>query len=126
MTILEKVSYLKGLIEGANLEKNAENKIITEIVDILAQLAEESENHAVNIADLQDYAEELDDDLAEMEDILGVYDEEGCGCGCGCGDSDDEDIDFDEYDDEDLDDEEGDEDEDEEAPSCGCGHKHED
>ena len=89
MTLTEKVAYLKGLIEGLDLdETKPEGKIIKSMADIL-------EDMALTVADLEDevdvldeYIEEIDEDLAAIEDIAYEDDEE---------DYDDDD-DFEDYD----------------------------
>ena len=40
MTLLERVAYLKGLMEGLNLdEKDHVTKVVTEMVDIMDEMA---------------------------------------------------------------------------------------
>ena len=85
MEIMEKVAYLKGLVEGMEIDTTKkEGKILAAIIDVLEELS-------LEVADLWDdqveLAEGLDvisDDLADIEDI--IYDE-----------LDDEDEDEDEY-----------------------------
>ena len=75
MEIMEKVAYLKGLVEGMEIDMNKkEGKILAAIIDVLEELS-------LEVADLWDdqveLAEGLDvvsDDLADIEDI--IYDEE--------------------------------------------------
>jgi DNA-directed RNA polymerase subunit RPC12/RpoP len=108
MTISEKVAYLKGLAEGLKLdpEESKEAKLLSVMMDIL-------ENIGLSIADLEENAlalgdeiDALSDDLSDVEEI--VYDEEydDCDCDdddCCCHDHDDLDEDFFEM----------------ECPSCG-------
>lgn len=101
MEITEKVAYLKGLMEGMELDtEKKEGKLLAAIIDILDDIA-------LEIEDLKDYADELgegldavSDDLEDVEDLLFDEDEE----------------DEDEYDEEDFD--ELDEDEDCYATTC--------
>ena len=87
MEIMEKVAYLKGLVEGMEIDTSKkEGKILTAIIDVLEELS-------LEVADLWDdqveLAEGLDvvsDDLADIEDV--IYDEL---------DEEDEDEDEDEY-----------------------------
>lgn len=83
MNLTEKAAYIKGLIEGINLDDSKEEtKILKSIADLL-------EDVALSIRDLDNAFEEhseiideLDENLADVEDI--VYD---CDCndsGCGC------------------------------------------
>jgi len=75
MEIMEKVAYLKGLVEGMEIDTSKkEGKILAAIIDVLEELS-------LEVADLWDdqveLAEGLDvvsDDLADIEDI--IYDEE--------------------------------------------------
>ena len=74
MEIMEKVAYLKGLVEGMEIDMSKkEGKILAAIIDVLEELS-------LEVADLWDdqveLAEGLDvvsDDLADIEDI--IYDE---------------------------------------------------
>ncbi len=96
MTITEKVAYLKGLMEGLDLDKTTkEGKVIAAMADILDDLA-------LTVADNCDQIDAIDEDLESLEEY--VYD----------------DLDFDDYDD-DLFDEDDDEDAAEyefECPNC--------
>ena len=63
MTLTEKVAYLKGLAEGLNLDENAkETKLFNAMFEILEEMA-----LTVN---------EIDEDLADVEDILFEDDDE--------------------------------------------------
>ncbi len=92
MTTTEKVAYVKGLMEGMEMDdKTKEGKLFGLIIDILDELAED-------VADLQDYAEELteqvdavDEDLNALEeDFYDEWYEDDCDCCCGCDDEDEE------------------------------------
>ena len=115
MEIKEKVAYIKGLAEGLKLDENdANGKVIAAIIDLLGDMAEEIDAIAQNAEYLENYIEELDEDLGMVEEDL--Y--------CGEDDEDDdEDYDFEDDEDEEEDDED---DDDEEivvvtCPSCGDG-----
>jgi len=124
--ISDRVSYLKGLAEGLklNTEKDS-NKVLLEMLDILADAADELErldgkaekleNHVAElekdvtdrlddlddkVAELDEYVESIDDDLADLEETL-----------CDGLDEDDED--------DDEEDEESDDIIAYECPSCG-------
>ncbi|HIZ54628.1 MAG TPA: hypothetical protein H9671_00265 [Firmicutes bacterium] len=89
MNLTEKVSYVKGLMEGMDLDQNAkENKLMAAIIDLLDDMAR-------SIADLEDANDEMtelmdiiDEDLGAVEEF--VYgcedDDEGCDCCDGCDD----------------------------------------
>ena len=85
MTITEKIANLKGYLEGVQLDENKqETKIIEKIVDILEDMALEIEEMEESVDTLNDYAEELDEDLGDVEDYLFGDDDE-----CDCCDDDD-------------------------------------
>lgn len=91
MTISEKVSYLKGLAEGLNLdtENSKEGKLISVMIGILEELAVSVDELEDNVAAMGEELDAVSDDLSDVEEI--VYDE----------DEEDE-IDEDEDDDEDF------------------------
>ncbi len=104
MTLNEKVAYLKGLIEGLQIdEAKPENKIIKAMADIIDDIALTVTDLEDVVDSLDEYMEEIDEDLAAIEDI--AYED-------------------DEYDDEDEDDEDWEDEEDAEfyevmCPKCG-------
>ena len=71
MEIIEKIAYLKGLMEGMDLDTSKkEGKLFAAIVDVLDDMALEME-------DMQDFSEELadgldavSDDLEDVEDVV--------------------------------------------------------
>ncbi len=90
MKTSEKVAYIKGLMEGMALDMTkSENRILSEVVGVLEELAATNNALTEENIKLKDYVEELDHDLGELEEY--VYD-------------------FDCRDDYDFDDEDGDED----------------
>ncbi len=107
MTTKEYSAYIKGLLEGLQLDQNKpETKIIGALCGIIEQMADDIETLKTNTQTLHDYAEELDEDLGALEEL--VYDEEDCdccdddddcdcGCCCGCHDDDDDEDDSDFY-----------------------------
>ncbi|NLK39540.1 MAG: hypothetical protein GX303_04740 [Clostridiales bacterium] len=86
MKLTEKTAYLKGLCEGLNLdEQKPEAKLIKEIIALL-------EDMAITVADLEDecevlndYIEEIDEDLGVVEEYL-LDDEEDDDYDCCCDD----------------------------------------
>ena len=90
MGISEKVAYLKGLMEGLNIdEQTNEGKLFTAIVDVLDEIALEIEDLTDEVMELGDGLDVVSDDLSDVEDI--VYDD----------DDDDDDDDEDEEEDKD-------------------------
>ena len=75
MGISEKVAYLKGLMEGLNIdEQTNEGKLFTAIVDVLDEIALEIEDLTDEVMELGDGLDVVSDDLGDVEDI--VYDDD--------------------------------------------------
>ena len=95
MTISEKSAYLKGLMDGLNLNTEAgEGKMIAAIVDLLGDVTKKLTNVEDTTIAISDELDEIEEDLDAIEDF--IMDEE-------------DDDDYDDYDDEDYDDEDFDE-----------------
>ena len=91
MTINEKAAYLKGLMEGLQLDtEKAEGKMIAAIVDLLGDVTKKLTNVEDTTIAISDELDEIEEDLDAIEDF--IMDEE------------DEDYDEDDYDDDDFDD----------------------
>lgn len=90
MTLSEKSAYLKGLMDGLDLNKDtAEGKMISGIVDLLQEMT-------TSISDLEENAIAVSDELDEIEEDLDAIEE------FLMDEDDDEDDDFDDdYDDDD-------------------------
>ena len=106
MGITEKAAYLKGLFEGYEIDATKkEGRIISEMLNLISDMAEKIAELEADNAELSEYVEELDHDLGELEEeVYYGYD------------------DVDDYDDlNDEEDYEGDESEyyELECPSCG-------
>ena len=119
MTISEKAAYLKGLMDGLQLDtEKAEGKMIAAIVDLLGDLTKKVTNIEDTTIAISDELDEIEEDLDAIEDF--IMDEED--------DYDDFDDDDDDYydDDEDEYDEEGfdfgDEDSTIYEVVCACGN----
>ena len=92
MTINEKAAYLKGLMEGLQLDtEKAEGKMIAAMVDLLGDLSKKLTNVEDTTIAISDELDEIEEDLDAIEDF--IMDED-----------DDEDYEDDEYDDEDFED----------------------
>ncbi len=75
MTISEKVSYIKGLAEGLELdEKNKNSKILKNIIELLEDMALTVEDLEDGCAELCEQIDAVDEDLSNLEDY--VYDDE--------------------------------------------------
>lgn len=95
MTTSEKVAYLKGLCEGMKLdtEKN-EGKLISAIIDVLADMAEDLNDLNEATLDLSEELDDINEDLALLEDAVfdedDEYDEDEDEEGCCCCEDDEE------------------------------------
>ena len=110
MTISEKSAYLKGLMDGLNLNTESdEGKMIAAIVDLLGDVTKKLTAVEDTTIAISDELDEIEEDLDAIEDFI--------------MDEDDDDYDFD--DDEDEFDEEGfdfgDEDSTIYEVECACG-----
>ena len=87
MSITEKTAYLKGLLEGISLdETKPEGKLLAAIVETLDELANEVADLGDVCEYLEDYIDEVDHDLGDLE--AECYDCD-CDCDCDCDDEDD-------------------------------------
>ncbi len=103
MNLSERASYIKGLAEGLEIDRESkEGKLIAALIELTGEMAQELAKVRKDIDEidddldyLNDYVEELDDDLESVENFLDGedYDEED--------DEDDYDFDDEEEDDED-------------------------
>ena len=104
MTISEKSAYLKGLMDGLNLNtETSEGKMIAAIVDLLGDVTKRLTDVEETTIAISDELDEIEEDLDAIEDF--ILDEEE--------DYDDEDDDFDYEDEDDEDDYEDEDDSDE-------------
>ena len=101
----EKVAYLKGLAEGMRLDAESDQgKLLLAMIDAMEAFASEHEDTCAQLDELQQYVEEIDSDVSDLEEALF---------------SEDEDDEEDEDDGEDDDDEDGDGLIEYECPHCG-------
>ncbi len=111
MTIYEKAAYLKGLMDGLNLDtEKAEGKMIAGIVELLGDLTKRLHDVEETTIAISDELDEIEEDLDAIEDYI--------------LDEDEDDFDFD-YDDDDFEDEGfdfGDEDSIIYEVECACGN----
>ncbi len=93
MTLSEKAAYLKGLMDGSDLDvESKEGKIIAGIVDLLGDITRRVTDIEETTIAISDELDEIEEDLDAIEDFI---------------------LDEDEYDDEDYDDDDDFDDEDE-------------
>ena len=92
MTVTEKVAYLKGLVEGLELdESKSETKVIKAVMDVLDDLALTVTDLSDDVDIMAEQLDAVDEDLGDLEEY--VYDDEDeCDCcdydDCDCCDDD--------------------------------------
>ncbi len=113
MTISEKAAYLKGLMDGLNLDtEKAEGKMISAIVELLGDVTKRLSDVEETTIAISDELDEIEEDLDAIEDF--ILDEE-----------EDDDYEDDDYEDDDFEDEGfdfGDEDTTIYEVHCACGN----
>ena len=117
MTISEKAAYLKGLMDGMDLDtEKAEGKMIAAIVDLLGDMAKKITDIEDTTIAISDELDEIEEDLDAIEDFIMDEDEEDW--------DDEEDLDDEDWaDEEDLEEgfDFGDEDSTIYEVECACG-----
>lgn len=94
METTESLGYLKGLIEGLDLDSNKKDaKVFNAIIDVLSNLVEDIDDVTEGMELLAEQVDAVDEDLAELEEF--VYDDD---CDCDCCDCCDDDCDCEEGD----------------------------
>ena len=92
MKLGEKVSYLKGLMEGLDIgESTKEGRIISVMADILQDMALSIEDMQDQIDEVAEVVDIIDEDLGEIERDFYEIDDDCC-CDdddCDCYDDDD-------------------------------------
>ncbi len=69
MGINEKAAYIKGLIEGLELDKNDKTvKVLNAIVDLLGEITSSVSDLEESYDDLCEQVDEIDEDLASLEE----------------------------------------------------------
>ena len=95
MKAKEYSSYIKGLIDGTNLDKTTpEGKVISALAELCDQMAAEIETLRDELDVANEYIEELDEDLGAVEEVVydvddDCCDDDDCDC-CDCDDDDDD------------------------------------
>ena len=76
MGITEKAAYLNGLCDGYEIDKNSkEGKIISEMLVLMAEMADKIAALEADNQEMYEYIEELDHDLGAVEEEL-YFDED--------------------------------------------------
>ncbi len=116
MTISEKAAYLKGLMDGLNLDTDKpEGKMIASIIDLLGDVTTTLTNVQETTIAISDELDEIEEDLDAIEDYILADDEDDFDL----DDDYEDDFDDEEYDEEGFD--YGDEDSTIYEVECVCG-----
>lgn len=68
MTVTEKVAYLKGLVDGLEIDETSkEGKLFKAIVDVLDEMAEEVAGIGEFVDELSEQVDAVDEDLDALE-----------------------------------------------------------
>lgn len=96
MENIEKVAYLRGMLEGMKFDADSDmGKIILKLIDIVDDLAHDLTDAEERADVMADYIDELDHDLGEVEEYVYGDDCDCCDdddCDCCCDDDDDDDL----------------------------------
>ncbi len=91
-TITEKVAYLKGLVEGMDIDQTTkEGKVLTAVMDVLNDLATTLEDLEDYTAELTEQVDAIDEDLDLLEsDYYEDWEEDDDYCDGCCEDCDED------------------------------------
>ena len=83
MTNSERASYIRGLMEGLELDPSAkETKVLNAMLELLDDLCVSVEELEDGFEELSEQVDEIDEDLGDLEEeFYGLDDEDDCGCG---------------------------------------------
>ena len=89
MTNSERASYIRGLMDGLELDPNAkETKVLNAMIELLDDLCLSMEELEDGFAELGEQVDEIDEDLGTLEEDYYDLDDD-----CGCGHHHDDDFD---------------------------------
>lgn len=76
-SLVSKVSYLKGLADGLEFDKNSpEGKLLLSIIDVLSDISSAVDGLLDAHEELEEKVDEIDSDLADIEEIAYGEDDE--------------------------------------------------
>ena len=95
MNVAEKAAYIKGLMDGLKIDtESGEGKVLAAMADLLEDISLSILDLEDETATLNDYVDELDQDLGEVEEELySLPYPDDCCCDdddCCCDDEDDD------------------------------------
>ena len=80
MTVTEKVAYIKGLVDGLDLDaKKDEVKVIKAIIELLDDMAMSVSDLEEGLDVVSDQVDEIDEDLSDLEGYV-YEDDDDCCC----------------------------------------------
>ena len=84
MDTTESLGYLKGLLDGMDLdESKKETKIYRAMIGVLENLAEDVNDLTDGVEMMADQLDAVDEDLGDVEEYLyGDEDDDDCDCDC--------------------------------------------
>ena len=92
--MMDKIAYLKGLLDGQEIDKSSkEGKALYAICDALDEIVKYTEELEDRVAELEELCDILDEDLGDMEELLLDDDDDDDECGCNFEDLYDDDED---------------------------------
>mgnify|MGYP000776342592 FL=1 len=96
MENIEKVAYLRGMLEGMKFDADSDmGKIVLKLIDIVDDLAHDLTDAEERADVMADCIDALDHDLGEVEEYVYGDDCDCCDdddCDCCCDDDDDDDL----------------------------------
>ena len=79
MNTVEKLGYLKGLLDGLDFDDNKkETKMFKAVIDVLDGIMQDMDGLGEDVDLLAEQVDEIDQDLADVEEYL--EDEDYCDC----------------------------------------------
>ncbi len=91
MILSEKAAYVKGLMDGLNIDDSTkEGKVLLAIYDLVSEMANTVDEIDADVDDIVEFCNVLDEDLQTVEDYLldEDDDDDDCDCDCDCCDCD--------------------------------------
>lgn len=88
MKLCEKMSYLKGLLDGMEIDTTTkEGKALVQMTEVMQEMVKTVDDMQAQIDELTELCDILDADLGEVEEDL-YFDDCDCDCDCDCDDCD--------------------------------------
>ena len=89
MKLSEKMSYLKGLLDGMEIDTTTkEGKALVQMTEVMQEMVNCVDDLQTQVDELSELCDILDSDLGEVEEDLYDFDDCDFGCDCGCEDDD--------------------------------------